>query len=183
MTYYAQINSQNKLISIDGSQIVSDEYNSTDVQNIEVAEEYYENWQQYGKDYYIYENNEIVLNPEYESIKLQEAKEIKIQENDIIRDNALISGVTYDGILFDSDTDQKINLLATVSMMGDTDTIEWFGMNNDSLICTKQDLIAIGGLITQLHSFVWNKNAQIKELINNAQTIEEVNAIEIDYTK
>lgn len=181
MTYYAQINSKNELHSIDGSQIVSDEYNSTDVQNIEVAEEYYNNWLNFGKDYYIYDNNKIVLNPEYESIKLQEAKEIKIQENDSIRDNALISGVTYNNILFDSDTDQKINLLATVSMMNDTDTIEWFGMNNDSLICTKQDLINIGGLITELHSFVWNKNAQIKELINNAQTIEEVEVIEIDY--
>ena len=115
--------------------------------------------------------------------KLEIAKFNKIQENDFIRDNALISGVTYNNILFDSDTDQKINLFVMVETMSDTDTIEWFGMNNDSLICTKQDLINIGGLITELHSFVWNKNAQIKELINNAQTIEEVNAIEIDYTK
>lgn len=113
--------------------------------------------------------------------KLEIAKFNKIQENDFIRDNALISGVTYNNILFDSDTDQKINLLATVSMMNDTDTIEWFGMNNDSLVCTKQDLLNIGGLITQLHSFVWNKNAEIKTEINEASTIQEVENIIIDY--
>ena len=120
--------------------------------------------------------------PHYtEKEKLENAKNIKIFENDDIRNATLNQGVTYQDILFDSDTDQKINLLATVSMMSDTDTIEWFGMNNDSLICTKQDLINIGGLITELHSFVWNKNAEIKTEINEAETIEEVESIKIDY--
>lgn len=113
--------------------------------------------------------------------KLEQVKQQKISENDIARDIALNHGVTYQGILFDSDTDQKINLLATVSTMQDSDTIEWFGMNNDCLICTKQDLLNIGGLITQLHSFCWNKNAVIKNAINDAETVEEVENIKIDY--
>lgn len=113
--------------------------------------------------------------------KLQEAKEQKIQENDIRRDEALNQGVTYKNVLFDSDTDQKVNLLAIVSTMSDEDTIIWFGMDNQPLECTKQDLISIGGLITQLHNFCWNKNALIKAEINNAQTIDEVTEIEINY--
>ena len=72
--------------------------------------------------------------------------------------------------MFDSDTDQKVNLLATVTAMADEDTIVWFGMDNKPLKCTKLDLINIGGLITALHSFCWNKNAEIKEQINEAQT-------------
>lgn len=118
---------------------------------------------------------------EADARELQSAKDAKVTENNSIRDEALNQGVTYKDILFDSDTDQKVNLLATVSMIDDTDTIEWFGMNNDSLICTKQDLLNIGGLITQLHSFCWNKNAEIKEEINNAKTIEEVEGVVIDY--
>lgn len=113
--------------------------------------------------------------------KLEQAKQQKVSENDTTRDLALNQGVTYQGILFDSDTDQKVNLLATVSMMGDTDTIEWFGMDNQPLECTKQDLLNIGGLITQLHSFCWNKNAEIKNAINDAETVEEVENIKIDY--
>ena len=114
---------------------------------------------------------------------LRIAKENKIVENDTLRDTALLSGVTYQNVLFDSDTDQKVNLLATVNMMSDTDTITWYGMDNQGLLCTKADLMAIGGLITELHSFCWNMNAYIKEQISGAETIEEVDEIEISYDR
>lgn len=120
--------------------------------------------------------------PEPEDL-LRMAKEQRIAENDEKRDVALYAGVTYSNVLFDSDTDQKINLLATVGMMSDEDTIVWYGMDNKGLLCTKQDLIAIGGLITELHSFCWQNNAYIKEQIANAETVEEVNAIEINYDR
>jgi len=113
---------------------------------------------------------------------LQEAKELKVQENDIRRDEALNAGVTYKDVLFDSDTDQKVNLLAIVGTMGDEDEITWFGKDNQPLLCDKQDLINIGGLITVLHNHCWTLNASIKGAISEAQTIEEVRAIEIDYT-
>ena len=113
---------------------------------------------------------------------LIQAKQTKIQENDLKRDEALNQGIEYKGVLFDSDTDQKVNLIAMVETMGETDTIVWFGKDNQPLECNKEDLINIGGLITQLHSFCWNKNAEIKSLINEAETIEEVEAIVIDYT-
>ena len=145
-----------------------------------------------------------VENPAYPEIELTKAKALKVAENDTARDEALNAGVEYKGVLFDSDTDQKVNLLAIVSTMttypdGREDvvdeqnedyisgegsipeTITWFGKDNQPLECEKSDLIAIGGLITQLHSFCWNKNAQIKLLISEAQTVEDVNAIEIDY--
>ena len=112
---------------------------------------------------------------------LNTAKELKIGENDTKRDAALNQGVVYEYVLFDSDTDQKVNLLATVEMLPEGATIEWFGMDNQPLLCTKEDLYNIGGLITQLHSFCWNKNAQIKQAINNALTIADVENITIDY--
>ena len=132
------------------------------------------------EDEYILVGDEYVLKTDNKA--LEQAKEAKITENDIARDEALIQGVTYKDVLFDSDTDQKVNLLAIVSTMSDEDTIIWFGMDNTPLECNKQDLINIGGLITQLHEFCWTKNAEIKAAINEAETIEEVEAIEIDYT-
>lgn len=116
-----------------------------------------------------------------EEQKFIEAKQAKVQENDAARDTALNAGVVYKDVLFDSDTDQKVNLLATVSMMGDEDTITWFGKDNQPLDCTKEDLLNIGGLITQLHSFCWNKNALIKNEIAEASTYAELDAIEINY--
>lgn len=118
-----------------------------------------------------------------ENDKFQIAKENKILLNDELRDSALLGGVTYQNVLFDSDTDQKVNLLATVGMMSDEDTITWYGMDNQGLLCTKTDLMAIGGLITELHAYCWGMNAYIKEQISEAQTLEEIENIEINYDR
>lgn len=172
MTYYAFI--QNEQINGCGQCKCLNE----DIQNIEITEDVANNI----KDY-IYLNGEVVINPDLDNIKLQEAKDERIIENDTIRDEALNQGVVYKDVLFDSDTDQKVNLLAIVSTMDDEDTIIWYGKDNQPLECDKQDLINIGGLITQLHAYCWNKNALIKAEINNAETIEQVEAIVIDYTQ
>ena len=110
-------------------------------------------------------------------------KQQRIAENDELRDTALSGGVTYQNVLFDSDTDQKVNLLATVGMMSDTDTVVWYGMDNKGLLCTKADLLAIGQLITELHSFCWNNNAYIKEQIEGVNSIDELDKIEINYER
>lgn len=113
---------------------------------------------------------------------LDDLKANKIHENDTKRDEALYRGVEYQGILFDSDVDQKVNLLATVSMLPEGGTITWFGMNNEALECTKEDLINIGSLIIQLHSFCWTKNAELKNAIQEAESKEELDEIVIDYS-
>ena len=110
-------------------------------------------------------DDEVIINPEWDEIQLAERKKERIQENNNLRDTALLGGVTYQNVLFDSDTDQKINLLATVSTMSDTDTLTWYGMDNQGLLCTKADLVAIGQLITELHSFCWQNNAYIKAAV------------------
>lgn len=130
----------------------------------------------------IVKDGEIIVDPDYDAKQLEKAKEEKVVYNDLVRDQALLSGVTYQNVLFDSDTDQKINLLATVGTMGDTDTIVWYGMDNQGLLCSKEDLVNIGQQIIQLHSFCWNMNAHIKEQIQEAQTLEELEGIDIDYT-
>ena len=75
MKYYANIDSKNKLTEISLSVLSVDEYNSTDVQNIEVSEEVYNNAQTYGDNYYKYENGEIILNPDYEQEQEQKEQE------------------------------------------------------------------------------------------------------------
>lgn len=141
-----------------------------------------------GKDYQItYQETEnqiieiateVIPDP---AVVLAQAKEDKIQENDIARDEALYQGVTYKDVLFDSDTDQKVNLLAMVSTMTGEETMYWYGKDNTPLLCDKEDLVNLGYLIAQLHTFCWTKNAQIKQAIAETQTVEEVNEIEIEY--
>ena len=73
--YYANINSKNTLVGIEKSILSKDEYGSSDVQNIEVSEEIYNNAQQYGSNYYIYSNGQIILNPNYEQEQAQKEAE------------------------------------------------------------------------------------------------------------
>ena len=111
--------------------------------------------------------------PHYsEAELLKQAKESKLQENDNLRDNALNYGVVYRGILFDSDTDQKVNLIDTYSILKDDETIIWLGKNNEPLECNKIDLNNIGNLIRHRTTQIWGLNAQIKEMIKQAKTIE-----------
>ena len=177
MKYYAHINSKNVLTGIDMSTMIADEYGSSEVENIEVSEDVY-----IERDKYIYSDGKIILNPEYSTIELNNKKEELIAENDRLRDEKLLEGVTYNNVLFDSDTDQKTNLLATYQMLSDEDTITWYGKDNKALLCTKQDLLAIGKLIIQLHSYCWNMNAYIKEQIELAQTQAELDNIDISYS-
>lgn len=113
--------------------------------------------------------------------ELQRAKDIKIAENDRIRDDALNQGVVYNNVLFDSDINQKVNLSDKYDIMSDMDTVVWYGKDNKGLLCTKNDLLAIRNLITKLHSYCWENNAYIKEQIAEAKTLDEVNNINISY--
>lgn len=144
---------------------------------VEVSQEVYND----DIERYIWNGEEVIVNPDWPLIQLQKAKDSRVEENDIARDEALIAGVTYKGVLFDSDTDQKINLLSVIEEMSEEATTVWFGMDNTPLVCTKQDLRNIGGLIKALHTFCWTKNAEIKAEISYATTIEEVEAVVIDY--
>ena len=73
--YYANINSEDKLVGIGLCPMVADESGSDDVKNIEVSEEIYNNSKEYGVNYYTYDNGEIILNPNYKEEKAEEEAE------------------------------------------------------------------------------------------------------------
>lgn len=128
--------------------------------------------------------NEPIVDSTYEQRILDEAKKNKLNENIKKRDERLNAGIIYKNILFDSDTDQKINLLAMSGFMDDNDTIIWLGKDNDPLNCTKEDLLNMGNIIVQLTSAIWGNdglNQYYINAINDCETIEEVNNIIIDY--
>lgn len=114
---------------------------------------------------------------------LTQAKTKKLNQNEVIREQFLVSGVEYKDILWDSDIEQKLNISIQVSQMSDEDVVSWVAMDGiTSLECTKLDLLAIGQLLTQMTAYVWQyKNPMIKSAINNAKTFEELDTIEIVY--
>ena len=141
-----------------------------------------------GQDLTILETERPIVNfefadtPEYIAEQLETKKREKILENAKKRDEYLLSGVTYKDVLFDADTDQKINLMFAVNSMTESDTIFWLGKNNIPLECNKQDLINIGSLIANLTSYVWTiKNPSYIQQINESPDLETLNSIIIEY--
>lgn len=134
-------------------------------------------------DKYVYDSTtmEITINPNYNDILLQQEKAAKTEENDKARDARLAGGVEYKGIMWDCDTDQKANLLGVAQFMGEGDSIRWYGMDNQSAILTKAEMMELGALIVNLTNGVWTQNANIKYQIESAQNVSEVQKIYIDY--
>ena len=170
--YYIEKENKIALFSSDRQVLENTIRFSADYQDAEIQE---------TEEGYTIVDYQLVTVEEAEGVEVEKAKRVKIQENDTARDTALNAGVVYKGVLFDSDTDQKVNLLATIGFMSDEDTVNWFGKDNQMLVCNKADLLNIGNMIIQLHSYCWAKNAEIKLAINNAKTMEELNSIDIDY--
>lgn len=141
-------------------------------------EDYCSNQDKYSYDP---ETTEITLNPNYNQVLLQQEKDKKVQENDQKRDARLSGGVEYKGIMWDCDTDQKANLLGVAQFMGDGDSIRWYGMDNESAVLTKTEMMELGALIVNLTNGVWTQNANIKYQIESAQNVAEVQKIFVDY--
>lgn len=99
--YYANINSKNKLVDIGLNEMLTDEYNSSDVQNIEVTEEVYNNFIA-DNDLYIYSNGEIIPNPDYEEIKKrkhrQELDALTLTPADVERALYKAKGMDFDDL-------------------------------------------------------------------------------------
>ena len=184
--YYAQINSKNILTCIDTSILTTDEYGSINVQNIEVAKEYYDNYQLYGNDYYIYDNGEIVVNPEYETIKLNEAKQAKYNEAlSKAYDYEENGTVEYKNCVFEMSKSNRDNLRDTVDALvatGQTETT-WNDKNDELVILTLEDIqyIRLNLILGNIQKLWITDYPSYLEQIQEATTIEEVEAIIIDY--
>ncbi len=115
--------------------------------------------------------------------RLEDLRNQKYKENETIREAFLVSGVEYKEVLWDSDLEQKLNISVQVSTMNDEDKVVWVAMDGvTALEMTKAELLELGALLTKMTAYVWQfKNPAIKAAIAEAQTEEELYAIEIVY--
>lgn len=70
MNKYGYVNSKRILVGVGVCKCLTDEYGSTDILNIEITDEVFNNWQKY-----IYQNGEIILDPDYEAKQIQARQE------------------------------------------------------------------------------------------------------------
>lgn len=187
MKYYAHINSKNKLTEIDLAQVILDEYDSSNVQNIEVTEQIYNNSRQYGINYYIYQNGNIVQNPNYEQEQLAKAKEDKYEEANEGAKSFLNTTAAFEFApnYHVEATKENMNSFASAAMAIEKGLIpyqEWTSKEDNVRQLDEEECLMISMGIGQIQSSVWNVQfIAYKNAISSASTVAEVEQITINY--
>ena len=116
---------------------------------------------------------------------LTNAKQLKQEENTAKAKEAVENGyVEYKEAEFETNAQTVGDLTATMLLMqaSGIESYDWLSKDDKIVTLTVEDFGLLGGLIAQYKNNVWsNKYLDFKAQIENAETLEEVEAIVIDY--
>ena len=127
-----------------------------------------------------WEYEEIPVPPEPEPPTLEEVKEQKINELKAVRDAKEMEPVLYAARKFDFDSKSYERITAAIyalDMQGDTSTISWTLADNSSTPVTANDLRGVIAAAAVRSDALHIKYNELKQRVNAAQTVEEVEAI------
>lgn len=150
--------------------------------NIEVSDEVFEN-----QEMYIYSNGEIILDPNYEETILKKTKEAKHIENNEKASEARYNQeftikIQEQDCVFDTTAQTQLDLnTATNYCIATSGTYDgWITNNGVELNLSLEDVALIGATF-KAKANVYDKWNEYKQAIDEAETLEEVEAIEINY--
>ena len=112
---------------------------------------------------------------------LEMVKEEKIAELKFMRDSLEVEPIEYNGNLFDYDEkarERLRNKRQEIEDKGGTGTIPWTLADNTEVVIGLQDFIGINNAATERAELLHFKYRTLREQVDNATTVEEVNAIE-----
>lgn len=113
------------------------------------------------------------------------AKEQKQKENTALAKNAVENGyVDFKGAQFETNAQTVGDLTASMLLVQQAglESYSWLTKDDKVVELTLEDFGTLGGLIAQYKAGIWNgKYLNFKTQIENAETIEEVNNIELNY--
>lgn len=139
----------------------------------------------YDNNFYLSDKFDLYMNIDSENI--QKAKDYKLEENKRKLQEKRY-GQTFSAVLqgqecvFDTseETQRDLQTAALVAATGITYD-DWATNNGITLNLTYQDIQTVFSLFYQLVSPLYQKDLEYKELIENSQTVNEVENIEIIY--
>jgi len=129
-----------------------------------------------------------VVNPNYEEEQLAKAKEAKYNEALTKANEYQQEGfVEYKNCVFEMSDSNRKNLSDTeeaLKLMGETETT-WLDKDDNYIVLTVEDIqyIRLNLILAAIQQLWIVKYPSYKEAIANAETVEEVEAIVIDYTE
>lgn len=137
--------------------------------------------------YYIIEDNKLVKNPNYDEQKLEQAKEDKLKEallkaNSFIEKEACYRFDNQNSIEATDGNIGKFTAYALGFTSGTFETVEWTSKEDNVITLNQEDCFRILTGLGAIQSSIWNEQyIEFKTAINAAQTLEEVEEIEVKY--
>ena len=112
---------------------------------------------------------------------LDEVKAAKIVSLKADRDHLEVEDIEVDGHLYDYDEKarERINN-AIIALQASGTSILWTLANNDSVLVTAQDLVAVVSAVAVRSNTLHIAYRDAKAKVNAAMTAEEVNAVELE---
>lgn len=134
---------------------------------------------------YIWNGKSVVLNPNYEQEQIQAKKDDLNNENTAKAKQAVENGyVEYKNAEFETNAQTVGDLTATMLLMqaSGLESYQWLSKDDQVVELALNDFGILGGLIAGYKAHIWNDEYMgYKTQIEEAQTMEELNAIVIDY--
>ena len=112
---------------------------------------------------------------------LDEVKQAKLVELKSMRDNLEVEPIEYKGNLFDYDEKARDRINAGIialGLAGEGASLSWTTANNTEAVVTANDLRAVIANVAIRSNELHVKYRILKEMVNNAQTEEELEAIQ-----
>ena len=140
-----------------------------------------------GKDYDVTSDGivDLRVTPEYIAEVFNQKKQEKQAENTQKAKQAVENGyVTFKNAQFETNAQTVGDLTATMLMLqaSGIETYSWLSKDDKVVELSVEDFSTLGGLIAEYKNAVWNeKYIAYKMAIENAETLEELNNIEIIY--
>ena len=157
---------------------------NNDILNVEITEEQFNNIQDY-----IWNGEAVVIDPDLNEKRLNEAKENKYNEALSKAKQFIDNGAVYQ---FDENnsieaTDGNIGKMTAYALAFQTGTVDkvyWTSKEDNVLELNANDILTILTGLGEIQSEIWNiKFVSYKTAIEQAATVEEVENIVIDYSE
>ena len=112
-----------------------------------------------------------------EQVKADKILDLKTQRDTLEVEDIEVNGHLYD---YDEKARERINN-AIIALQASNGSILWTLANNNSVLVTAQDLIAVVSAVAVRSNALHVAYRDAKAKVNEAMTAEEVNAVELEY--
>src|SRR5574344_2562778 len=114
---------------------------------------------------------------DYKALKLRQAKNAKLEENEKLYNEAFKAGVVLNAVRYDCDDLATLRITGQAALLNENETVTWFDYDYNPQTLSYQAFMTLAGLVALRTREIESENCRINTTFSNATTIEQVEAI------